>query len=105
MWVSGGVHITAAGGTYFNTTPLGHAVTGTMLVQAMKEDGVDICGDGSTYKGNDIERATHEAKKLEHLASGLSIGQPIMGVASWRDDVAVTRGTVTVRWDEDRPWR
>jgi argininosuccinate synthase len=42
--------------TYFNTTPLGRAVTGTMLVAAMKEDGVNIWGDGSTYKGNDIER-------------------------------------------------
>jgi argininosuccinate synthase len=42
--------------TYFNTTPLGRAVTGTMLVVAMKEDDVNIWGDGSTYKGNDIER-------------------------------------------------
>jgi len=52
----GAFHITTAGKTYFNTTPLGRAVTGTMLVRAMKEDGVDIWGDGSTYKGNDIER-------------------------------------------------
>ncbi|WP_072576842.1 argininosuccinate synthase, partial [Suttonella ornithocola] len=49
-------HVTTAGVTYFNTTPLGRAVTGTMLVSAMKEDGVNIWGDGSTYKGNDIER-------------------------------------------------
>ena len=52
----GAFHIRSAGKTYFNTTPLGRAVTGTMLVRAMKEDGVDIWGDGSTYKGNDIER-------------------------------------------------
>ena len=53
---SGAFHITTAGQTYFNTTPLGRAVTGTMLVAAMREDGVHIWGDGSTYKGNDIER-------------------------------------------------
>ncbi len=52
----GAFHIATAGVTYFNTTPLGRAVTGTMLVTAMKEDGVNIWGDGSTYKGNDIER-------------------------------------------------
>jgi argininosuccinate synthase len=52
----GAFHITTAGKTYFNTTPLGRAVTGTMLVRAMHADGVDVWGDGSTYKGNDIER-------------------------------------------------
>jgi argininosuccinate synthase len=52
----GAFHIRSGGKTYFNTTPLGRAVTGTMLVRAMKDDGVDIWGDGSTYKGNDIER-------------------------------------------------
>ncbi|WP_156761554.1 argininosuccinate synthase [Microbacterium karelineae] len=52
----GAWHIRSAGRTYFNTTPIGRAVTGTLLVRAMKEDGVDIWGDGSTYKGNDIER-------------------------------------------------
>jgi argininosuccinate synthase len=52
----GAFHITTGGLTYFNTTPIGRAVTGTMLVGAMKEDGVEIWGDGSTYKGNDIER-------------------------------------------------
>jgi argininosuccinate synthase len=52
----GAFHITTAGIPYFNTTPIGRAVTGTMLVQSMKEDGVNIWGDGSTYKGNDIER-------------------------------------------------
>jgi argininosuccinate synthase len=52
----GAFHITTGGRTYFNTTPLGRAVTGTLLVQAMQSDGVDVWGDGSTYKGNDIER-------------------------------------------------
>ncbi|MFN9714788.1 MAG: argininosuccinate synthase [Planctomycetota bacterium] len=52
----GAFHITTAGIPYFNTTPIGRAVTGTMLVQAMREDDVNIWGDGSTYKGNDIER-------------------------------------------------
>ncbi len=160
---SGAFHVTTAGQTYFNTTPLGRAVTGTMLVAAMKEDGVNIWGDGSTYKGNDIERfyryglltnpdlkiykpwldqlfidelggraemsafmreagfdykmsaekaystdsnmlgATHEAKDLEHLNSGIKIVQPIMGVAFWRDDVAVKAEEVSVRFDEGRP--
>jgi argininosuccinate synthase len=52
----GAFHITSAGKTYFNTTPIGRAVTGTLLVRAMAQDGVSIWGDGSTYKGNDIER-------------------------------------------------
>jgi len=52
----GAFHIRSGGRTYFNTTPLGRAVTGTLLVRAMKEDHVDIWGDGSTFKGNDIER-------------------------------------------------
>jgi argininosuccinate synthase len=52
----GAFHIRSAGVAYFNTTPLGRAVTGTLLVRAMLADGVDIWGDGSTYKGNDIER-------------------------------------------------
>src|SRR5215831_11474886 len=160
---AGAFHITTAGVTYFNTTPLGRAVTGTMLVAAMKEDGVSIWGDGSTFKGNDIERfyrygllvnpqlriykpwldqafidelggraemsafmakagfaykmsaekaystdsnmlgATHEAKDLEQLDTGITIVQPIMGVAFWKDAVAVARETVTVRFDEGRP--
>ena len=159
----GAFHITTAGATYFNTTPLGRAVTGTMLVRAMREDGVDIWGDGSTHKGNDIERfyrygllanpqlriykpwldakfidelggrremsdylraagldyrmsaekaystdsnllgATHEAKDLEFLDRGIDIVQPIMGVAFWREDVAVARETVAVRFEEGRP--
>ncbi|HEY8024208.1 MAG TPA: argininosuccinate synthase [Burkholderiaceae bacterium] len=160
---SGAFHISTAGVTYFNTTPLGRAVTGTMLVAAMREDNVDIWGDGSTFKGNDIERfyrygllvnpslriykpwlddqfihelggrkemsefmiksgfdykmstekaystdsnmlgATHEAKDLELLSSGMKIVQPIMGVAFWRDDVEVKREEVTVRFEEGRP--
>jgi len=52
----GAFHVRSAGRAYFNTTPIGRAVTGTMLVGAMHEDGVDIWGDGSTFKGNDIER-------------------------------------------------
>src|SRR3954449_13091447 len=53
---SGAFHVSTAGVAYFNTTPLGRAVTGTMLVSATKEDDVNIWGDGSTFKGNDIER-------------------------------------------------
>ena len=53
---AGAFHITTAGVPYFNTTPIGRAVTGTMLVAAMQEDDVHIWGDGSTFKGNDIER-------------------------------------------------
>src|SRR6187431_2964730 len=52
----GAFHVSSGGKTYFNTTPLGRAVTGTMLVHEMREHGVDVWGDGSTYKGNDIER-------------------------------------------------
>jgi argininosuccinate synthase len=160
---SGAFHISTAGVTYFNTTPIGRAVTGTMLVAAMKQDGVNIWGDGSTYKGNDIERfyrygllvnpdlkiykpwldqafidelggraemsefmrkagfdykmsaekaystdsnllgATHEAKDLESLESGMQIVNPIMGVAFWRDDVQIAREQVTVRFEEGRP--
>ena len=160
---AGAFHITTAGVPYFNTTPLGRAVTGTMLVVAMKDDEVHIWGDGSTFKGNDIERfyrygllanpdlkiykpwldqqfidelggrremseymqkaglsykmstekaystdsnilgATHEAKDLEYLSKGITIVEPIMGVASWRDDVAVARETVTIRFDEGHP--
>ncbi len=159
----GAFHVTTAGVTYFNTTPLGRAVTGTMLVSAMKEDDVNIWGDGSTYKGNDIERfyrygllanpslkiykpwldqlfidelggraemsafmtangfgykmsaekaystdsnmlgATHEAKDLEFLNSGMNIVKPIMGVAFWKDEVEVKRETVTVRFEEGQP--
>jgi argininosuccinate synthase len=159
----GAFHITTAGVAYFNTTPIGRAVTGTMLVGAMKEDDVNIWGDGSTFKGNDIERfyrygllanpslkiykpwldqqfidelggraemsaymtsagfayrmsaekaystdsnilgATHEAKDLERLDTGITIVDPIMGVAAWREDVPVAREQVTIRFDEGHP--
>ena len=159
----GAFHIQTAGATYFNTTPLGRAVTGTMLVNAMKEDDVNIWGDGSTFKGNDIERfyryglltnpalkiykpwldqqfidelggrkemsefmqkagfdykmstekaystdsnmlgATHEAKDLEELSSGIRIVNPIMGVAFWKPEVDVKPEEVRVRFHEGRP--
>ena len=159
----GAFHISTAGVTYFNTTPIGRAVTGTMLVAAMKEDDVNIWGDGSTFKGNDIERfyrygllanpslkiykpwldqqfidelggraemsafmtahgfgykmsaekaystdsnllgATHEAKDLEFLNSGIRIVNPIMGVAFWKDDVVVKAEEVSVRFEEGLP--
>ena len=159
----GAFHISTAGVPYFNTTPLGRAVTGTMLVLAMKDDDVHIWGDGSTYKGNDIERfyrygllanpalriykpwldqtfidvlggrkemseymqraglayrmstekaystdsnilgATHEAKDLEHLNSGITIVEPIMGVAFWREDVTIKPEKVTVTFEEGLP--
>jgi argininosuccinate synthase len=159
----GAFHISTAGVPYFNTTPIGRAVTGTMLVGAMKEDDVHIWGDGSTFKGNDIERfyrygllanpslriykpwldqrfidelggrkemseymqragfayrmsvekaystdsnilgATHEAKDLERLNTGITIVEPIMGVPFWREDVAVGREEVNVRFDEGQP--
>src|SRR5215813_253951 len=159
----GAFHISTAGVPYFNTTPIGRAVTGTMLVVAMKEDDVNVWGDGSTFKGNDIERfyrygllanpglkiykpwldqqfidelggrkemseymqraglaykmstekaystdsnilgATHEAKDLEFLNKGIKIVDPIMGVASWRDDVTVKPETVSVRFEDGRP--
>jgi argininosuccinate synthase len=160
---SGAFHVSTAGVTYFNTTPLGRAVTGTMLVAAMKEDDVNVWGDGSTYKGNDIERfyryglltnpnlkiykpwldatfidelggraemsafmnahgfgykmsaekaystdsnmlgATHEAKDLEHLNSGMRIVNPIMGVAFWKPEVEVKAEEVCVRFEQGVP--
>jgi argininosuccinate synthase len=159
----GAFHVSTAGQLYFNTTPIGRAVTGTMLVAAMQEDEVHIWGDGSTYKGNDIERfyrygllvdpslkiykpwldqqfidelggraemsayldgagleykmsadkaystdsnilgATHEAKDLEFLDKGVSIVNPIMGVASWREQVEVKPEAVSVRFEEGFP--
>jgi argininosuccinate synthase len=159
----GAFHISTAGVQYFNTTPIGRAVTGTMLVVAMKQDDVHIWGDGSTFKGNDIERfyryglianpdlriykpwldqmfidelggraemseymrraglpykmsaekaystdsnilgATHEAKDLERLDTGIRIVDPIMGVRFWREDVAIKPEEVTIRFDEGQP--
>src|ERR1051326_8010124 len=159
----GAFHISTAGVPYFNTTPLGRAVTGTMLVASMKEDDVHIWGDGSTFKGNDIERfyrygllanpalkiykpwldqqfidelggraemsaymtkhgfayrmsaekaystdsnmlgATHEAKDLERLDTGITIVEPIMGVPFWRDDCTVRSEKVAVRFVDGQP--
>src|SRR5438309_10329550 len=76
----GAFHITTAGRTYFNTTPLGRAVTGTKLVQAMAEHGVDIWGDGSTYKGNDIER---------FYRYGLLANEHLRIYKPWRDSAFV----------------
>ncbi len=77
----GAFHIATAGKTYFNTTPLGRAVTGTLLVQAMREDGVDIWGDGSTYKGNDIER---------FYRYGLLVNAKLRIYKPWLDNAFVT---------------
>ncbi|QMV17703.1 argininosuccinate synthase [Granulicella sp. 5B5] len=74
---AGAFHITTAGVTYFNTTPIGRAVTGTMLVTAMKEDGVNIWGDGSTFKGNDIER---------FYRYGLLVNPDLKVYKPWLDD-------------------
>ena len=121
---SGAFHVSTGGVPYFNTTPLGRAVTGTALVAAMKEDDVNIWGDGSTYKGNDIERfyryglltnpalkiykpwldqAFIDAKDLEFLNSGIHIVQPIMGVAFWDENVAIATETVSVRFEAGEP--
>jgi argininosuccinate synthase len=154
----GAFHLAVGGKKYFNTTPLGRAVTATAIVRAMRADDVHVFGDGSTHKGNDIQRfyrygilvnpelriykpwldpafveafggrkemseylvsvglpytmstekaystdanvlgATHEAKDLEHLNVGMTIVEPIMGVAHWKRDVAVEPETVTVEY-------
>ena len=159
----GAFHIRSGGRTYFNTTPLGRAVTGTLLVRAMLEDDVQIWGDGSTFKGNDIERfyrygllanpalhiykpwldadfvselggrkemsewllardlpyrastekaystdaniwgATHEAKSLEHLDTGVEIVEPIMGVRFWDPEVEITTEDITIGFQQGRP--
>ncbi len=77
----GAFHITTAGKTYYNTTPLGRAVTGTMLVQAMKEDDVHIWGDGSTYKGNDIQR---------FYRYGLMVNPQLQIYKPWLDEAFVS---------------
>ena len=76
----GAFHISTAGKTYFNTTPLGRAVTGTKLVAAMAEDGVAIWGDGSTYKGNDIER---------FYRYGLLVNPALKIYKPWLDDTFI----------------
>jgi argininosuccinate synthase len=77
---SGAFHITTAGVAYFNTTPIGRAVTGTMLVSAMKKDDVDIWGDGSTFKGNDIER---------FYRYGLLVNPDLRIYKPWLDDAFI----------------
>jgi argininosuccinate synthase len=77
----GAFHIQTAGHRYFNTTPLGRAVTGTLLVRAMTQYGVDIWGDGSTYKGNDIER---------FYRYGLLANQNLRIYKPWLDDAFVS---------------
>jgi argininosuccinate synthase len=159
----GAFHLSTAGRKYFNTTPLGRAVTGTAIARAMTEDGVGIFGDGSTHKGNDIQRfyrygllvqpemrvykpwldatfvgelggrtemsefldkvglpysmktekaystdsnmlgATHEAKDLERLDRGISIVEPIMGVASWKSDVKIEAERVKITFERGVP--
>ena len=76
----GAFHISTAGVPYFNTTPLGRAVTGTMLVAAMKDDGIDVWGDGSTYKGNDIER---------FYRYGLLVNPDLKIYKPWLDDAFI----------------
>lgn len=77
----GAFHISTAGVPYFNTTPLGRAVTGTMLVAAMREDNVNIWGDGSTYKGNDIER---------FYRYGLLVNPDLKIYKPWLDDAFIS---------------
>jgi argininosuccinate synthase len=77
----GAFHVQTAGKRYFNTTPLGRAVTGTLLVHAMQEHGVEIWGDGSTYKGNDIER---------FYRYGLLANEHLRIYKPWLDDAFVS---------------
>jgi argininosuccinate synthase len=77
---AGAFHISTAGVTYFNTTPIGRAVTGTMLVTAMKEDDVHVWGDGSTFKGNDIER---------FYRYGLLVNPELKVYKPWLDDAFI----------------
>jgi argininosuccinate synthase len=159
----GAFHLSSGGRKYFNTTPLGRAVTTTAIVRAMRDDAVHVFGDGSTHKGNDIQRfyrygilvnpelriykpwldnafvsafggrkemseylqrigkpyrmgtekaystdanvlgATHEAKDLERLDSGIRIVQPIMGAAFWKREVEIAAEEVSVAFEQGRP--
>ena len=159
----GAFHLSVGGRKYFNTTPLGRAVTTTAIVRAMREDHVNVFGDGSTHKGNDIQRfyrygllvnpelriykpwldpafvtafggrkemseylisrklpykmgtekaystdsnilgATHEAKDLERLDSGIRIVAPIMGVAFWKKEVQIDAEEISVTFEQGRP--
>jgi argininosuccinate synthase len=158
----GAFHLSTGGKKYFNTTPLGRAITATAIIRAMRSDGVDVFGDGSTHKGNDIQRfyrygiltnpdlriykpwldqefvdafggrkemseylvsvglpytmstekaystdanvlgATHEAKDLEYLDQGMSLVDPIMGVAHYRD-VKIDPERVSVTFERGVP--
>jgi argininosuccinate synthase len=159
----GAFHLSTGGKKYFNTTPLGRAITATAIIRAMRADGVDVFGDGSTHKGNDIQRfyrygiltnpdlriykpwldqefvdafggrkemseyltsidlpytmsaekaystdanvlgATHEAKDLEYLDKGMSLVEPIMGVAHYRKAAKVEAERVTVTFERGVP--
>jgi argininosuccinate synthase len=159
----GAFHLSSGGKKYFNTTPLGRAVTTTAIVRTMREDGVHVFGDGSTHKGNDIQRfyrygllvdpelriykpwldqafvtafggrkemseylerrklpykmgvekaystdanvlgATHEAKDLERLDTGMRIVKPIMGVAPWLPEVHIAAEEIAVTWEQGQP--
>ena len=159
----GAFHLPVGGKKYFNTTPLGRAVTTTAIVRAMRKDGVHVFGDGSTHKGNDIQRfyrygilvdpdlkiykpwldqkfvtafggrkemseylesvglpykmgtekaystdanvlgATHEAKDLELLERSMKIVNPIMGVAHWKQDVAIANEEVSITFESGLP--
>jgi argininosuccinate synthase len=159
----GAFHLSSGGKKYFNTTPLGRAVTTTAIIRAMREDDVHVFGDGSTHKGNDIQRfyrygiltnpelkiykpwldqtfvdafggrkemseylngiglpytmsvekaystdanvlgATHEAKDLERLDKGMRIVEPIMGVAHYRQGVAIESEEVTLEFADGLP--
>ncbi|HEY5921469.1 MAG TPA: argininosuccinate synthase [Kofleriaceae bacterium] len=159
----GAFHLSVGGKKYFNTTPLGRAVTTTAIVRAMVDDDVHVFGDGSTHKGNDIQRfyrygilvdpslriykpwldnafvkafggrtemaqylakigkpyktgvekaystdanllgATHEAKDLERLDTGMRIVAPIMGVAHWKPEVAIKAEEITIGFEQGNP--
>jgi argininosuccinate synthase len=159
----GAFHLAVGGKKYFNTTPLGRAVTTTAIVRAMVDDDVHVFGDGSTHKGNDIQRfyrygllvdptlkiykpwldqafvtafggrtemarylekigrpyrmgvekaystdanllgATHEAKDLERLDSGMRIVEPIMGVAHWKADTKIDAEEIAIGFEQGRP--
>ncbi len=159
----GAFHLSVGGKKYFNTTPLGRAVTTTAIVRAMVDDGVHVFGDGSTHKGNDIQRfyrygilvdpslriykpwldsafvrafggrkemseylakigkpykmgvekaystdanllgATHEAKDLERLDTGMRIVEPIMGVAHWKPDTQIAAEEISIGFEQGRP--
>ncbi len=159
----GAFHLAVGGKKYFNTTPLGRAVTTTAIVRAMVDDDVHVFGDGSTHKGNDIQRfyrygilvdptlriykpwldnafvkafggrtemsqylakigkpyrmgvekaystdanllgATHEAKDLERLDTGMKIVEPIMGVAHWKSDTQIASEEITLGFEQGRP--